>query len=60
MEKKRVFRNDYVSLHKAFKFNSGDIATILEEDKPNISFKVDEKPYQLPYRDFMVTTKQII
>jgi hypothetical protein len=59
MEKKRVFRQDYVSLHKEFKFKSGDIATILEETKPNIVFKVDEKPYLLPYRDFIITTKQI-
>ena len=57
MEKKRVFRQDYISLHKEFKFNSGDVATILEENKPNITFKVDEKSYLLPYRDFIITTK---
>ena len=60
MEKKRVFRQDFISLHKEFKFNSGDVATILEENKENISFKVDEKPYLLPYRDFIITTKLII
>jgi len=57
MEKKRVFRQDFVSLHKEFKFNSGDVATILEENRPNITFKVGEKPYLLPYRDFIITTK---
>lgn len=59
MEKKRVFRQDYVSLNKKFKFNSGDIAIILEENRPNIAFKVDDKPYSLPYRDFIVTTRLI-
>jgi hypothetical protein len=59
MEKKRVFRQDFVSLHKKFKFNNGDIATILEENKPNVLFKVDDKAYMLPYRDFIITTKQI-
>lgn len=59
MEKKRVFRQDYIPLNKEYKFNSGDVATILEEKKPNIKIKVDEKPYMLPYRDFIVTTKQL-
>jgi hypothetical protein len=59
MEKKRVFRQDYISLNKNIKFNGGDIAVILEENKPNIVFKVDEKLYLLPYRDFIVTTKLI-
>jgi hypothetical protein len=60
MEKKRVFRQDFISLNKEYKFNQGDVATILEEDKPNIKIKVDEKPYLLPYRDFIVTTKQLV
>jgi hypothetical protein len=59
MEKKRVFRQDFISLHKEYKFNSGDVATIVEENRPNITIKVDEKPYSLPYRDFIITTKQI-
>jgi hypothetical protein len=59
MEKKRVFRQDYVSIHKKFKFNSGDVAVIVEENKPNVAFKVDDKPYSLPYRDFIITTKLI-
>jgi hypothetical protein len=60
MEKKRVFRQDYISLHKEYKFKSGDVATILEEERPNIRIKVDEIPYMLPYRDFIITTKQVI
>jgi hypothetical protein len=60
MEKKRVFRQDYIPLNKEYKFNSGDVATILKEDKPNIKIKVDEKPYLLPYRDFIIITKQLI
>jgi hypothetical protein len=59
MEKKRVFRQDYIPLNKGYKFNNGDVATILEEDKPNVKIKVDEKPYFLPYRDFIVITKQL-
>jgi len=59
MEKKRVFRQDYVSLQRKYNFKGGDVATILEENKPNIAFKVDEKSYSLPYRDFIVTTKLI-
>jgi len=59
MEKKRVFREDYVSLQRKFKFKSGDVATIVEENKPFIAFKVDDKPYSLPYRDFIVTTRLI-
>jgi len=59
MEKKRVFRQDYISLREKIKFNGGDVATIIEENKPNIVFKVDEKAYLLPYRDFIITTKQI-
>ncbi len=60
MEKKRVFRQDYISLNKKYKFNCGEIATILEEDKPNVKIKVDEKLYLLPYRDFIVTTKLLV
>jgi hypothetical protein len=59
MEKKRVFRQEYVPSNKEYKFNSGDVAVIVEENKPNIKIKVDEKPYILPYRDFIVITKHL-
>jgi hypothetical protein len=59
MEKKRVFRQDYVSLQRKLKFKGGDVAVILEENKPFVAFKVDDIPYSLPYRDFIVTTKLI-
>jgi hypothetical protein len=60
MEKKRVFRQDYFPFNKEYKFNRGDVATIVEESKPIIKIKVDDKPYLLPYRDFIITTKQVI
>jgi hypothetical protein len=59
MEKKRVFRQDYISINKEYKFISGDVAIILEENKPNIKIKVDDKAYLLPYRDFIITTRQL-
>jgi hypothetical protein len=59
MEKKRVFRQEYIPSNKEYKFKGGDVAIILEENKPNIKIKVDEKPYVLPYRDFIVITKQL-
>lgn len=60
MEKKREFRHDYISINKKDNFNRGDIATILEETKPNIKIKVNEKPYILPYRDFIIVTKYLV
>ena len=59
MEKKRVFRQDYIPFNKEYKFNRGDVATILEESRPTIKIKVAEKLYLLPYRDFIITTKQL-
>ncbi len=59
MEKKRVFRQEYIPSNKEYKFKSGDVAVIVEENKPNIKIKVDEKPYVLPYRDFIIITKQL-
>ena len=59
MEKKRVFRQDYIFFNKEYKFNGGDVATILEEKKPEIKIKVGDKPYSLPYRDFIIITKQL-
>ena len=59
MEKKRVFRHDFISLNRELKFHRGDVAIIIEENRPTIKIKVDEKPYLLPYRDFIITTKQL-
>ena len=59
MEKKRVFRQNYVSLNEEYKFTNGSVATILKEDKEKVQIKVDEKSYLLPYRDFIILTKKI-
>jgi len=59
MEKKREFRQDFVPLNKDYKFNTGDIATIEKEEIPNVRFKINERSYLLPYRDFIVITKRI-
>ena len=58
MQKKRIFRQDYVPLEKDYKFNSGEIATIIKESKQTVEIKVAEKIYKLPYRDFIVVTKR--
>jgi len=60
MDKKRIFRQDYIPLNKEYKFNRGDVATILKEDKRNVKIKVGEKPYLLPFRDFVILTKKIM
>ncbi|MCX6175558.1 MAG: hypothetical protein NTZ27_12465 [Ignavibacteriales bacterium] len=59
MEKKRVFKQNYVSLNEGYKFTNGAVATILKEGKENVKIKVDEKSYLLPYRDFIILTKKI-
>lgn len=58
MERKRVFRQNYVPLDKEYKFNCGDIATVVKEGKQNITIKVAEKNYVLPYREFIILTKR--
>jgi len=60
MEKKRIFRQNYVSLNEEYKFTSGAVATILKEGKENVKIKVDERSYLLPYRDFIILTKKMI
>jgi hypothetical protein len=59
MEMERVFRNDYTPLNRAFKFNLGDKATILEIRKPDIKISVNNNSFTIPYRDFIIITKQI-
>lgn len=59
MVKKRVFKQNYTSLNEEYKFNNGDVAIILKEGKENVKIKVDEKPYLLPYRDFIILTKKM-
>jgi len=59
MQSKRKFRRDIVFQEKEYKFNRGDIATIVKEEKPNIAFKINKKSYMLPYRDFIVVTEII-
>ena len=54
----RVFRQDYTPLNKAFKIHSGDKAVVLEVNKPDVKISVNEKSYTIPYRDFIVITKQ--
>ena len=53
----RVFRQDYSPLNKAFRFNSGDKAVVLEVNKPEVKISVNDKSYTIPYRDFIVITK---
>jgi len=60
MEKKRVFRQDYISLNEEYKFTCGDVATILKEGKQSVKIKIDEKQYILPYRDLIILTKKVI
>ena len=45
-------------LNKAFKINSGDKAVIIEVNKPDVKISVNDKSYTIPYRDFIVITKQ--
>ncbi|MBU1101891.1 MAG: hypothetical protein KKA84_15945 [Bacteroidetes bacterium] len=59
MEKKRVFRQDYVSLDKEYEFKGGEEAIIIEEKIPNVKIKVDKKLYQMPYRDFIVISHKV-
>lgn len=58
MEKKRIFRQDYIPLEKEYKFNRGEVARIVKEDKKTVVIEVSDKNYKLPYRDFMVLTKR--
>ena len=58
MELERVFRYDYAPLNKAFKFNKGDTAIILDVRKPEVAILVNEVSYTISYRDFIVNTKQ--
>lgn len=59
MEKKRIFRHDFVPLNNEYKFNCGEVATIIKEDLPDVLIKIEERSYQLPYREFIVLTKRI-
>lgn len=58
MQKKRIFRQDYIPLEKEFKFTGGDVATIVKEGKQTVEIEVAEKNYKLPYRDFIVLTRR--
>ena len=58
MAKVRVFRHDFIPLNKGIKFNSGDKATILEIIKPDIRISVNAKIFTIPFRDFIIVTKQ--
>ncbi len=58
MKKKRIFRQDYIPLEKEYKFNRGEVATIVKEDKQTVMIEVADKNYKLPYRDFIVLTKR--
>ena len=57
MEMKRVFRQDYTSPNKDFKFNGGDRAVVLKIKKPDIKISVNAKTYTVPFRDFIIVTK---
>jgi len=59
MEDKRKFRRDFVSINKEHRFNCGEVATIVKEERPNVTIKINEKSYILPYRDFIVVTKTL-
>ena len=59
METQRVFRHDFIPLNKSFKFNSGEKAVILKINKSDVNISVRKKLYTLPYRDFIILTKQI-
>lgn len=59
MKKQRIFRQDFVPLNNEYRFNSGEVATIVKEDIPNVLIKVEDKSYQLPYREFIIITKRI-
>ncbi len=59
METKRKFRYDFVPLNKDYKFNRGDIATLVKEDIPNVIVKINGKSYMIPYRDFIVLTTRV-
>ena len=41
MQKKRVFRQDFVSLTKEYNFKRGEIATIVQENIPDVTFKIN-------------------
>lgn len=58
MEKKRIFKQNYIPLEKEYKFTRGEVATIVKEDKKTVEIEVAEKQYKLPYRDFIVLTKR--
>ena len=58
MDKERVFGNDFIPLNNGMKFNSGYKAIILEIIKPDIRFFVNAKIYTIPFRDFIVVTKE--
>ncbi|MDZ7767359.1 MAG: hypothetical protein U5K00_23570 [Melioribacteraceae bacterium] len=58
MQKKRIFRQDFIPLEKEYKFTRGDVATIVKENKQTVEIEVAEKHYKLPYRDFIVLTKR--
>lgn len=59
METKRKFRYDFFPLNKEYKFSSGDIATVVKEDIPNVVVKINGKSYLIPYRDFIVLTTRV-
>jgi hypothetical protein len=59
MQKKRVFRQDYNSLSKEYNFKRGEVATIVKENDPDVTFKIDKKAYSFPYRDFIIITKRL-
>ena len=59
MQKKRVFRQDFVSLTKEYNFKRGEIATIVQENIPDVTFKINNKPYSFPYRDFIIITRRL-
>ena len=53
-----MFGNDFIPLNNGMKFNSGYKAIILEIIKPDIRFFVNAKIYTIPFRDFIVVTKE--
>lgn len=58
MQKKRIFRQDFIPLEKEYKFTRGEVATIVKEGKQTVEIEVAEKHYKLPYRDFIVLTRR--
>ncbi len=59
MKKKRKFRQDFVSLTGEYNFKRGQIATIVKENDPDVTFKIDNKAYLFPYRDFIIITERL-